>query len=79
MLGLGALKKAHDRNGLTLRVYEPHGIRGETSLTFDRPVKSVNRTNLLEEDAEGADIEVDGNTLRFTVRPFEIVTMVLEF
>ena len=79
VLGLGALKKAHDRNGLTLRVYEPHGIRGETSLTFDRPVKSVNRTNLLEEDAEGADIEVDGNTLRFTVRPFEIITMVLEF
>ncbi len=78
-LGFGALKKAHDREGLTLRVYEPHGIRGEASLVFDRPVKAVNRTNLLEEDAEGADIRVEGERVTFEVRPFEIVTMVLEF
>ncbi len=78
-LGFGALKKAHDRDGLTLRVYEPHGIRGEASLVFDRPVKAANRTNLLEEDAEGADIRVEGERVTFEVRPFEIVTMVLEF
>ncbi len=78
-LGLGALKKAHDREGLVLRVYEQHGIRGETSLTFGRPVTSVTRTNLLEEDADGADIIHEGDTLRFTVRPFEIVTLLLEF
>jgi alpha-mannosidase len=78
-LGFGALKKAHDREGLTLRVYEPHGARGEATLVFDRPVKAVNRTNLLEEDTEGADIMVNGERVTFDVRPFEIVTMVLEF
>jgi alpha-mannosidase len=79
VLGLGALKKAHDRDGVTLRVYEQHGARGETSLVFDRPVKAVHRTNLLEEDTDGEDITIDGSTLSFIVRPFEIVTLVLEF
>jgi alpha-mannosidase len=78
-LGFGAMKKAHDREGITLRVYEPHGIRGEASLVFDRPVKAAHRTNLLEEDAEGADLVVEGERVTFDVRPFEIATMVLEF
>jgi alpha-mannosidase len=79
VLGLGALKKAHDRDGIVVRVYEQHGIRGTTSLVFDREVKAAHRTNLLEEDAEGEDITIDGKTLSFLVRPFEIVTMVIEF
>ena len=46
---------------------------------FDRPVTAAHRTNLLEEDVEGADITVEGERVTFDVRPFEIVTMVLEF
>lgn len=78
-LSLATVKKAHDRQGITVRLYEPHGVRGEARLTFDRPIKSLNRTNLLEEDVEGADIEVDGATATFMVRPFELITMVIEF
>ncbi len=78
-LGLGTVKKAHDRDGLTVRVYEPHGVRGLTSLTFDRPVTSVERTNLLEEDADGEEITLDGATVSFRVRPFEIITLVVNF
>lgn len=78
-LVLGTVKKAHDRDGMTVRVYEPHGIRGVTSLTFDRPIKSLHRTNLLEENADGAEITIDGSTATFTVRPFEIVTFVVDF
>ena len=78
-LGLGTVKQAHDRDGITVRVYEPHGTRGITSLTFDRPVKSIDRTNLLEEDADGEEITVTGATATFRVRPFEIVTLVVAF
>lgn len=78
-LGLGTVKKAHDRDGVTVRVYEPHGIRGRSNLTFDRPVKAIHRTNLLEEDADGAEITLNDATVSFDVRPFEIVTFVVEF
>lgn len=78
-LGLGTLKKAHDRDGYALRVYEEHGVRGATSLTFDRPVASVDRTNLLEVDCDGEEITVDGSTVAFKVRPFEIATLVIRF
>lgn len=77
-LGLGTMKKAHDRDGIVLRVYEQHGQRGQTSLTFDRPIKSVSRTNLLEEDIDDGDITVEGDTITFLVRPFEVVTLLLE-
>lgn len=76
---MGTVKKAHDRDGVVVRVYEPHGTRGITDITFDRPVKAVHRTNLLEEDADGAEIRVDGATASFAIRPFEIITMVVEF
>lgn len=77
-LGLGAFKKAHDRKGFAIRVYEEHGVRGETSLTFARKPKHVHATNLLEEDVD-LDFTVDGNTIRFTARPFQIATFVVEF
>jgi alpha-mannosidase len=77
-LGLGTMKKAHDRDGIVIRLYEQHGMTGETSLTFDRPVKAFSRTNLLEEDVEGQEITHDGNTLTFNVRSFELVTLVVE-
>src|SRR5215210_468985 len=48
-LALGALKPAEDGRGEVLRLYEPHGARGECVLRFARPIESVQRTNLLEE------------------------------
>ena len=38
-LGIGALKRAEDGNGLILRVYEPHGARGIATLRFGRPIE----------------------------------------
>jgi alpha-mannosidase len=77
-LGLGALKRAHDGDGLVLRVYEQHGVRGATTLSFDRPFSRVTRVNLLEEEVEGEEVIHDGATVTLTVRPFEIVTLLLE-
>lgn len=78
-LGLGTLKQAHDRDGIVIRLYEQHGVRGETSLTFDRPVSSVSRVNILEEDIDGGEIVHNGDTLTFDVRPFELITLLVTF
>lgn len=77
-LGLSALKRAHDGDGLILRLYEPHGSRGKTMLTFDRPVSSARRVNILEEDTED-EATVDGNAVSIDLRPFELVSLRLVF
>jgi alpha-mannosidase len=77
-VGLATLKQAHDRDGIVVRVYEEHGDRGRASLTFDRPVRSAQRVNLLEENAEGSEIAVNGATVAFDVRPFEVVSLLVQ-
>jgi alpha-mannosidase len=60
-----------------LRLYEPHGARGECRLRFAYPVERVERVNLLEE-AEGS-VEVHGGAVSLRVRPFEVVTLNVEW
>src|SRR5829696_6386749 len=76
-LALGALKPAEDGQGEILRLYEPHGARGECTLRFADSLASVQRTNLLEEP-EGT-LEVRDGTVRLAVRPFEVVTLRIEW
>jgi alpha-mannosidase len=76
-LGFAALKKAHDRDGVVLRVYEPHGDRGPVTLTFGRPVTSVLKVNLLEEDVDGGALTVENGAVTFDVRPFEVVSLLV--
>jgi alpha-mannosidase len=76
-LALGALKPAEDGRGEILRLYEPHGARGECTLRFAGPPESVQRTNLLEEP-EGT-VEVRDDTVHLPVRPFEVVTLRIEW
>jgi alpha-mannosidase len=76
-LALGALKPAEDGRGKILRLYEPHGARGECTLRFARCPESVRRTNLLEEP-EGT-VEVSDGAVRLAVRPFEVVTLLIEW
>jgi alpha-mannosidase len=72
-LALGTLKLAEDEEAAILRLYEPHGARGECILRFARRVESVERANLLEEPEEA--VEVSGDAVRLRVRPFEVVTL----
>ena len=72
-LALGSLKMAEEGEAVILRLYEPHGARGECTLRFGRPVERVERVNLLEE-AEGP-VEVQSGVVRLRVRPFEVVTL----
>ena len=72
-VALGSLKMAEEGDDVILRLYEPHGARGECKLRFAHGVESAERVNLLEE-TEGP-IEVLDGTVRLEVRPFEVVTL----
>jgi alpha-mannosidase len=72
-LALGSLKLAEEGEDMILRLYEPHGARGECTLRFVRPPQSVTRTNLLEEPGESLEVYEGG--VRLAVRPFEVVTL----
>jgi alpha-mannosidase len=76
-LALGSLKLAEEGDTVILRLYEPHGARGECTLRFGRPTERVERVNLLEE-AE-VPVEVRGSAVRLRLRPFEVVTLRAEW
>jgi len=79
LLALAAMKWAEDGNAVILRLYEPHGARGEATLRFNHDVARVQRVNLLEEAVEGgAHPTVEGNAVRLVVRPFELLTLRVE-
>ncbi len=65
-----ALKPAEDGDGLILRLYEPHGARGEVTVELNMPVQQVISCNLVEENDDEHLLE--GHTFRFSIRPFQI-------
>ena len=68
-----------DGKCLILRLYEPHGARGESIRRFAREIKRVENVNLLEEADQSISVPaVNGRTLRVEVRPFEVLTLRLE-
>jgi alpha-mannosidase len=67
------VKAADDGRGVILRGYEALGGRRRVRLRPGVPCRTAARTDLLERD--GAGIEVDGDGLALTVRPFELVTL----
>jgi alpha-mannosidase len=72
-LGIGALKRAEDGNGLILRLYEPNGARGLASLRFARPMSLIQSVNLLEDEIETP--RAPGDSIELDFRPFEIKSL----
>jgi alpha-mannosidase len=69
-----ALKPAVDGRGLILRLYEPHGARGEVAIGT-APVMGISRVvdcNLVEEDGE--PVFTESGVFRFEIKPFQIRT-----
>lgn len=66
------IKKAEDTNDLIVRMYEFHNKKTNASLTFLNDIESAVECNLLERDLES--VNVDGNSINFTINPFEIKT-----
>jgi alpha-mannosidase len=48
-------------------------MRGMATVTFGAPVKGAELCTMLEE--RSGDVHIDGNSVRFPVKPFEIVTV----
>jgi len=67
------VKRAEDGNGIIVRLYESQRRRGNVKLTTSFSLKSVTRTNLLEDDQEA--VAVDGSSIDLYVKPYEIVTL----
>jgi len=66
------IKPAEDGDGLIVRLYEAHNQRGSATLTFATTIRSAQECNLLEERLN--DVPVQGKSLTFQVKPFEIKT-----
>ena len=75
-LYLTAVKIAEREDALIVRLYEGWGARGEASLFTELPVWEVYACDLLEQ-AYGEPLPLDGQRLRFEVKPFEILTLKL--
>ena len=65
-----------DGDGIIVRLYEAFRRRGTASLHVQAPFTRAMRTNLLEESQEA--LPVNGNTITFPFKPFEIITIRLQ-
>src|SRR5262249_22131952 len=73
-LVLDTVKRAEDSDALVLRLYEPHGGRGEALVRLASPVTRAARANLLED--EQVSLELREAAIAVPFRPFEIITVV---
>ena len=75
---LTALKRSEDTDHVVVRFYEAEGFECTAQLRFLKPVRQAYRTNLIEDNEESLPVGADGS-LSFPVRPWEIVTLKVEF
>ena len=74
---LEVVKRAEDKDGVVLRMYEATGRDSEATITLPADVESVVETNLLEEKI--ADVSASGNTITVPVGHYEIKTLRVRF
>jgi alpha-mannosidase len=75
---LTAVKKAEDADGLIFRFYEWAGTSGSVKLTVPAGATSATQTNLMEAP-EGPKLDVTANQVTVPVKPFEIVTVRVDY
>ncbi len=69
---LDTIKGAEDGDGIIVRVYESQGCRGNAAIDFGFALQDAAECNLMEEFEHAMTTE--GNTLRFSIKPYEIKT-----
>jgi len=74
---LSALKKAEDSDGVILRFFETKGEATEAEVELFKAIKRLTLVDLLER--EQGELPFEGNRFSLEVKPFEIVTLKLEF
>lgn len=70
------VKKAEDSRRLVARVYECHNTRGRSELKLALPVKKAWLADMNEEPMQ--ELEVEDGRVRFSYKPFEIITILAE-
>jgi len=79
---LTAMKKAEDADALIFRMYEWKGERGDVEIRVPPGARSVSVVNLMERPGEGATegpATLQGDRVRVTARPYEIVTVRVDY
>ena len=66
------------KNGAALRFYESQGEYAHARIGLPWSVKAAYRTNLLEDDDTCELLFIDDGKIMLDVRPFEVVTVVIE-
>ncbi|HEY8577979.1 MAG TPA: glycoside hydrolase family 38 C-terminal domain-containing protein [Devosia sp.] len=71
------VKKAQKGDAVVLRIFEHANIRADATISFGPDVKRVRHVNLMEEGA-GEPLTLRGNSVKLSLRPFEIATLLVE-
>ncbi len=74
---LSALKKAEDSEAVILRFFETTGLSTQAEVELFKDIKRLTTVDLLER--EEGELPFEGNRLHLEVKPFEIVSLKLEF
>jgi alpha-mannosidase len=77
-LKLAALKKAEDSDAIVLRLYEPHGARGKTTIETALPLQKAALANILEDETQELSIEEE-QRITFEFKPFQVISLKLIF
>ena len=70
---LETVKQAEDGDGVILRLYECENAKTPVTLTWNKPFSTAEADNCIEEKT--GDVEVSGNQIRFTIKPYEVKTI----
>ena len=73
---LEAVKRSEDGKALIVRLVDRHNASTRAKLVFDRPVRAAWSCDLTEKPEK--KLRVSGNTVAFTGKPYEIVTVGVE-
>ena len=77
-LRLASLKKAEDSEAIILRLYEPHGGRGKTTVETAIQLQKAAIVNILEDEIQELTI-ADGRQITFEFKPFQVISLKLIF
>ena len=74
---ISAIKKAESEDSLVIRIYNPWDKHIKAVLTMFKEIKAAYYANLLEEKLQ--EIKPENNQLHIEIKPFEIITLLVEF
>lgn len=74
---LEIIKKAEKSNTRIIRLVEYRGRFSEAELCFAKNINKVSYTNLIEWE-KGDELKLDGNKVRLSFKPYEIITLCME-